>query len=71
LLVVGAQAHDGKEEERSSGPGFGDLIWEEDRSRPVEGGGGAAVAHAGGGGGTNVGGGGRTNVGVGVGERTV
>jgi hypothetical protein len=33
-LLVGAQPHGGKEEERSSGPGFGDLIWEEDRSRP-------------------------------------
>jgi hypothetical protein len=32
-LLVGAQPHGGKEEERSSGPGFGDLIWEEDRSR--------------------------------------
>jgi hypothetical protein len=28
-LLVGAQPHGGKEEERSSGPGFGDLIWEE------------------------------------------
>jgi hypothetical protein len=46
-LLVGAQPHGGKEEERSNGPGFGDLIWEENRSRPVEGGGGAAAAHAG------------------------
>ncbi|XP_008671364.1 putative D-cysteine desulfhydrase 1, mitochondrial [Zea mays] len=53
--VVGAQPHGGKEEERSSGPGFRDLIWEEDRSQPVEGGGGAAAAHAGWGRGTNVG----------------
>jgi hypothetical protein len=53
--VVGAQPHGDKEEERSSGPGFRDLIWEEDRSRPMEGGGGAAAAHAGWGRGTNVG----------------